>query len=97
MSVPSRGACEGDPSWAEFAVNVMNVVFKVPLTAKTALNLFSVLRGWNLDLLASTPAASFSKLVNHPERGEMTFQTLLETMGGHDLNHLGQLEKIASA
>ena len=26
-----------------------------------------------------------------PERGTMTFQTILETMGGHDLNHLSQI------
>jgi hypothetical protein len=34
--------------------------------------------------------------LNHPERGDMTFQTVIETMGGHDLNHLQQLETIAS-
>jgi hypothetical protein len=36
------------------------------------------------------------RLVTHPERGEMTFKTLVETMAGHDLNHLGQLERIAA-
>ena len=25
----------------------------------------------------------------------MTFQTVVETLAGHDLNHLGQLRKIA--
>jgi hypothetical protein len=35
--------------------------------------------------------------MTHPERGEMTFRTVVETMGGHDLNHLGQLERIAGA
>jgi hypothetical protein len=25
----------------------------------------------------------------------MTFQTIVETMGGHDLNHLKQLEPVA--
>ena len=25
----------------------------------------------------------------------MTFQTIVETMAGHDLNHVGQLRKIA--
>jgi hypothetical protein len=39
-------------------------------------------------------ARSYKK-VTHPERGEMTFQTVVETMGGHDLNHLGQIERIA--
>jgi hypothetical protein len=32
----------------------------------------------------------------HPERGEMTFDTIVETMAGHDLNHVKQLEEIAS-
>ncbi len=25
----------------------------------------------------------------------MTFQTIIETMAGHDLNHIGQLQRIA--
>ena len=32
-----------------------------------------------------------------PERGTMTFQTIVETMAGHDLNHIGQLQRIAAA
>jgi hypothetical protein len=27
----------------------------------------------------------------------MTFETIVETMAGHDLNHLGQLQKLATA
>jgi hypothetical protein len=37
-----------------------------------------------------------NKPVTHPERGTMTFQTIVETMAGHDLNHLAQLKKIAT-
>src|ERR1700678_528228 len=58
-----------------------------------ALAAFSAVRGWNLALLRSLPWEAFTRKVSHPERGEMTFQTIVETMGGHDLNHLGQLEK----
>jgi hypothetical protein len=36
------------------------------------------------------------RIMTHPERGTMTFQTVVETMAGHDLNHLGQLRRIAS-
>jgi len=32
------------------------------------------------------------KKLAHPERGDMTFRIVIETMGGHDLNHLKQLE-----
>ena len=38
-----------------------------------------------------------SRPVTHPERGAMTFQTIIETMAGHDLNHIGQLRRIAAA
>jgi hypothetical protein len=65
------------------------------LSAEAALETFSALRRWNLALLDTLPAEAFSKKVSHPERGEMTFQVLVETMGGHDLNHLQQLESIA--
>lgn len=40
-------------------------------------------------------ADAFSKRVTHPERGEMTFQTLIETMAGHDINHQRQIESLA--
>ena len=60
-----------------------------------ALSLFSALRQWNAALLRSLGPADFAKAASHPERGDMTFRTIVETMGGHDLNHLKQLEAIA--
>ena len=65
-------------------------------TAEQALAVFSSVRQWNEALIKNAPADAFSKAVTHPERGDMTFQTIVETMGGHDLNHLQQLEKIAT-
>lgn len=64
--------------------------------APAALAVFSSLRRWNLSLIHGAPADAFSKSVTHPERGELTFKTLVETMGGHDLNHVKQLEAIAA-
>lgn len=64
--------------------------------APSALAVFSALRRWNLSFIHAAPAAAFSKGVTHPERGEMTFKTLVETMGGHDLNHVRQLETIVA-
>jgi hypothetical protein len=64
--------------------------------AASALGVFAAVRGWNVALLRSLPAEAFARKVSHPERGEMTFQTIVETMGGHDLNHLKQLEQVAS-
>jgi hypothetical protein len=66
------------------------------IPAKDALATFTALRAWNLKLIAKTLPASASKPVTHPERGAMTFLTIVETMAGHDLNHLGQLRRMAT-
>lgn len=60
---------------------------------ETALDLFENLRRWNVQFVAAQPAAVFDKPVTHPERGTMTFRTIVETMAGHDRNHLLQLQK----
>jgi hypothetical protein len=60
-----------------------------------ALAAFGAIRTWNLLLLRSLSPAVHSKPVTHPERGAMTFAAIVETMAGHDLNHLDQLEGIA--
>jgi DinB superfamily len=66
------------------------------IAAGHALEVFSALRGWNLRLLETALPAAASRPVVHPERGAMTFQTIVETMAGHDLNHLGQLQRLAA-
>ena len=60
--------------------------------AEEALETFSALRRWNLTLLRSLTSEQLGKSVLHPERGQMTVKTLLETAAGHDINHLRQLE-----
>ena len=60
-----------------------------------ALEAFTALRGWNLLLIRAALPAAADRPVMHPERGAMTFQTLVEIMAGHDLNHLVQLQKMA--
>lgn len=62
--------------------------------ARAALAVFTAVRQWNLALIAGLGPEARAKLLTHPERGEMTFQVVLETMAGHDLNHLGQIERI---
>lgn len=64
------------------------------IAANDALEVFAVLRKWNLLLIQGALPAAANRPVTHPERGAMTFLTLVETMAGHDLNHLGQLRKI---
>jgi uncharacterized damage-inducible protein DinB len=64
--------------------------------ATVALETFGAVRKWNLALIASLPAEAFEKPVTHPERGTMTLGTIVETMGGHDVNHIRQIEGIVS-
>jgi hypothetical protein len=52
-------------------------------------------------MAAGRPAASNwmtgqSQTFRTPTRGDMTFRTVIGTMGGHDLNHLSQLETAAA-
>ena len=60
-----------------------------------ALAAFSALRAWNLLLLGNALPQAANKTVTHPERGAMTFGLIVETMAGPDLNHLGQLRRLA--
>jgi uncharacterized damage-inducible protein DinB len=64
--------------------------------ADAALNVLTAVRQWNLTLIKSLKPEAAAKTVNHPERGTMTFATIVDTMGGHDLNHLQQLEALAA-
>jgi len=64
------------------------------LDAHDALDAFSAIRRWNLLFIRAVGDAAEAKPVTHPERGEMTFRTIVETMGGHDINHLRQIENL---
>src|SRR5208337_3366014 len=64
------------------------------VAAGQALATFAALRNWNLQLINSALPTSANRSVSHPERGEMTFKSIVETMAGHDLNHLTQLRKL---
>ena len=66
------------------------------IPAQQALATFAALRDWNLTLVHNAPADAAGKPVTHPERGAMTFSTILETMAGHDRNHLAQLQGLAA-
>lgn len=67
------------------------------ISAQDALVTFAAVRRWNLLLIASTLPKNAGKPVTHPERGTMSFATIVQTMGGHDLNHIAQLERIAAS
>jgi hypothetical protein len=61
----------------------------------TALAVFSAVRDWNVRLISSMTPDHLGKKVTHPERGEMHVALVVETMAGHDLNHIAQIEAIA--
>ena len=61
-----------------------------------ALALFQAARNWNLLFLAAVSAQDRRRPTTHPERGTMPFWTIVETMGGHDINHLQQIERLAA-
>jgi hypothetical protein len=67
------------------------------ISAAEALAAFSAFRKWNLGLIHGALPAAANKPVTHPEWGTITFLTLIESMAGHDLNHLAQLAKLAAA
>ena len=62
-----------------------------------AVSLFGAARNWNLLLLAGVSEADRARPVTHPERGTMTLWTIVETIAGHDLNHLQQIERLPAA
>lgn len=63
--------------------------------AASALALFQSARNWNLRFLTSVTESDRHQPITHPERGTMTFWTIVETMAGHDINHLQQIERLA--
>ncbi|MGA3081309.1 MAG: DinB family protein [Terracidiphilus sp.] len=67
------------------------------IAAVEALAAFSAFRAWNLRLIGAALPTAADRPVTHPERGTMTFLTIVETMAGHDLNHLAQLQRIAAS
>jgi uncharacterized damage-inducible protein DinB len=64
------------------------------LSAHEALAAFSAARRWNLLFIDAVLPGALPKPVTHPERGPMTFGTIIETMAGHDLNHLAQIQAL---
>jgi hypothetical protein len=62
-----------------------------------ALALFQATRNWNLLYLNTVSQEDRHRRTTHPERGTMTFWTIVETMAGHDVNHLQQIERLTTA
>jgi len=66
-------------------------------SAADALDRFNTLRRTQILLYKSSPEDAFARTGNHPERGEVSLQITFETCGGHDVNHLRQIEGLRAA
>jgi DinB family protein len=64
------------------------------LDGATAARAFCALRPWNLELVRTFSESDLARPLWHPERGMESLGTLVRMLGGHDLNHLAQLEQI---
>jgi uncharacterized damage-inducible protein DinB len=63
---------------------------------KASLQTFTVLRENNLALLKSVPKNLWENHGMHQERGKETIAHIVRMFAGHDLNHIQQVEQIAS-
>jgi hypothetical protein len=63
----------------------------------SAMSSFMAARKWNVLLIKGASETDRMREVTHPERGTMTFWTIVETIAGHDINHLHQLERLATS
>ena len=63
-------------------------------SADVAMAAFLSLRAWNLALLTTVTNAEKSNLLTHPERGTFPLTELLESIAGHDRNHIVRLEQM---
>jgi hypothetical protein len=62
--------------------------------AAAAVEAFRALRAWNLSLFRLLKPEELARVTHHPERGDESVETIVKMLAGHDLNHLGQLERI---
>jgi hypothetical protein len=57
---------------------------------------FRLLRRSQVRLFRRASPRSFRRTGFHPERGVVTLRVQLETLAGHDLNHLAQIQRLAA-
>ena len=64
--------------------------------ARESLETFTAVRKSNLALLKRAPKESWENHGMHQERGKETLAHIVRLYAGHDLNHIGQIEKIVA-
>jgi hypothetical protein len=58
---------------------------------------FRLIRRSQVRLFRGVGAKDWKRSGHHPERGRVTLREQLETLAGHDLNHLAQIQRLAGA
>lgn len=72
-------------------------IAREPLPEGTeAIEALCSMRRWNLAFFRSLSPEDQARTFRHPERGTLSVDWMLELLAEHDLNHLTQLEMIAS-
>ena len=69
----------------------------VEYTTEAARSTWVPLRRWNVALIDGLSEADKRRPATHPELGNITLWNIVEIAAGHDLHHLGALEKLAPA
>jgi len=64
---------------------------------KQSLEMYRVLREGNLALLKRIPASLWDNYGMHQERGQESVSHITRMLAGHDINHIGQVERILKA
>ena len=59
------------------------------------LDRFRVLRNSSIRLFTNAEGHDLTRLGVHDERGPITITDIVNTMAGHDINHLQQIERVA--
>jgi hypothetical protein len=72
------------------------VALETPTDPEAALASYVALRRLNLILYRRIPMDRRAQPFPHPELGEISIDWILQTLAGHDLHHLRQLEAIAA-
>src|ERR1700722_19369573 len=60
-------------------------------SAAQAVKTFAALRAWNVAFLSTLSEDEKQLPAHHPERGDLTLWTIVETMAGHDRHHLAKM------
>ncbi len=85
------------PNYAAQAFNQDDwIARETTLSGKEALDAFLALVTMNREFFGALSAADRATTLSHPEYGALTVDWILNQLAGHQIHHLGQIEKISA-